>query len=192
MPVTISIAKTTAGDILIHNNAPYDVDLSGYTLAGTGKIVFPPHSIIASRGTVTVPGGRVASIYSEGVTLRDASHLSVATWPLPVVSEAVATKPTGAVSAGTNIGEPIAYTIPATGQFVFADTSVIETGSTSTPPIPLALAPTGSLVDARSETETIPTSSPVWPYVGLALIISLATVGVVVSRPKSYSNLSEI
>lgn len=191
LPVTITVARTSAGDIQIHNNAPYDIDISGYTLTGSRQVVFPPHSIIAARGTVTVPGGRVTGIYGESFALRDASALAIASWPPAIVPVTFTPDP---VIASTPAPRTVAASTaipPATGLFTFAG-SVVATSTATTSPA-IALAPAPAPVPPLSPlAESGSPSDFAWPYVGLALIIGLATVGVVVSRPKSSSNLIEI
>lgn len=71
LPVTFSISTSERGDIQLHNDAPYDVDISNYRLVGGGSITLPPHSIILPRATITVPRERLDTLPNSLVALYD-------------------------------------------------------------------------------------------------------------------------
>jgi hypothetical protein len=74
LPVTLSLARTEKGDILIHNNAKYAIDISGYMLIGHETFVFPKHSLLSPMGTLTVSAKRVGVSQSDIVYLYDAER----------------------------------------------------------------------------------------------------------------------
>jgi PKD repeat protein len=79
LPVTFSITKNEAGDIQIHNDAPYDVELSGFTIQGTKNLIFPPDTIIIPRGTITIKASKLGMINkAQTVNLFDQEKTLVA------------------------------------------------------------------------------------------------------------------
>jgi len=62
LPVLISVSTTTSGDILIHNNSPYEVDIGGYMLSGRQDFVFPKNTILMKHGSIIVPIERVEGV----------------------------------------------------------------------------------------------------------------------------------
>jgi len=110
LPVNLSISFNLDGDILVHNNALYDVDISDYLLRGESSLTFPPYSIILPRSTITIAASRlqvtqdnlvalydakknlVASTYQE-LFFPSATELSTESYP-PVGSVLETTKPT--------------------------------------------------------------------------------------------------
>lgn len=88
LPVAFSVTRNEGGDLQIHNDARYEVDLSGYSLRGDRTIVFPENTILLPNATLTIPRERgvhnhaflldqdymvVASTISE----HDAPHIAV-------------------------------------------------------------------------------------------------------------------
>ncbi len=88
LPVMVSVARAETGDILLHNDALYDVDISGYRLVGTKEIVLPPHTIILPKGTLTIAAARVgAEEWQRPVLVYDAAGVMVANTATTVVTE---------------------------------------------------------------------------------------------------------
>jgi len=71
LPVNFSLTRNEQGDIQLHNDAPYDVDISGYRLVGIETLVLPPHSIMLPRSTITIPKSRLKSDPNTLVALYD-------------------------------------------------------------------------------------------------------------------------
>jgi len=70
LPVQFSLARVAGGDLQLYNDAPYDVDISGFELKSGGKtIVFPPRSFLTARSTLTIPVARIGN--PAPVTLFD-------------------------------------------------------------------------------------------------------------------------
>ena len=55
VPVRVSMTYTEDGDLLLHNDTDYDINLSGYTLAGIVTLEVPDDSYVLARQTVRVP-----------------------------------------------------------------------------------------------------------------------------------------
>lgn len=73
VPVVLSISFDISGLVRLHNDAPYDIDVSGYKVAAEKSLVFPEHSIVKTGGTITFDAKRLGS-WKEGVVIYDRSN----------------------------------------------------------------------------------------------------------------------
>lgn len=55
LPTTLSIFRTENGDVQVHNDARYEIDVSGYTVVGHRLVTFPEHTIMLPQATLTIP-----------------------------------------------------------------------------------------------------------------------------------------
>lgn len=55
LPVSFALATNSNGDILLQNNAKYEVDISGYQLVGEKSISIPSRTILLPNATLTIP-----------------------------------------------------------------------------------------------------------------------------------------
>ena len=79
LPVTLSLTKNEAGDVQINNDAPYEVELSGFRIRGSNDIIFPPDTIIIPRGTITILASKLGlQNKTQIVTLLDQEETPVA------------------------------------------------------------------------------------------------------------------
>ena len=160
LPVTFSITKNELGDVQIHNDAPYDIDVSGYTVRGQKEVLLPPRSLMVSRGTLTIAAKRLYTDVADGVvSLYDTKEMMVATTP----------RSTSVPAATASL--PVATTWPTTE------------ASYSEPVIPLAPIPTEVIAAPAmvseavvpDENSVIPQAAPVrWPYVVLMVMLTFA------------------
>jgi hypothetical protein len=77
LPVSFSVTRNDKGDIQIHNDATYDVDLSSYTIRGVEEIIMPPRSIIMPRSTITIEAGRLGGMTNSLIALYDTKGILV-------------------------------------------------------------------------------------------------------------------
>ncbi len=77
LPVVFSITLSPQGDVQVHNDARYEVDISGYKIAGGTTITFPEGTILLPKATITIPKKRLK--FTNNATLFDASSVQVAT-----------------------------------------------------------------------------------------------------------------
>jgi hypothetical protein len=196
LPVTLAISRGPAGEVQIHNNAPYDVDVSGYTIANTKSATFPPRSILGPKSTVTIAPGQLGDSYFSRLWLRDNRGQVVATWPADEVSV-----PAAAVMVRTP-------TAPAMPTLAAVTTSIIEESSVPTstplwPLLPLSVATeaaTGTmpayvlaaLTDAVEPITVADTQPWHWSYGALALLLLVAIGGLLASRGNVSSSPREI
>ena len=89
-PVTLSLTLSGVGEIIVHNDAVDEINISGYVLKGdSDTYTFPQHTTIVSGGTITLPQSLFAS--GQGaVTLSDTTLSLVATY-LPEIDFATGT-----------------------------------------------------------------------------------------------------
>lgn len=78
LPVDLSIAHSDAGELMVHNDAPYEVDLTGFALRGAGTFSFPPKTVIMPRATLTIPRARYAASPHTATLLVDSAGSVVA------------------------------------------------------------------------------------------------------------------
>lgn len=181
LPVTMSLTKNSAGDIQIHNDAPYDLDLSGYVLRGQKEFVFPEYSIMLSKQTITIPGSKIghgeymtalydtekkllASLVPNSVQLTQNTqkepYVALQNAPVPRIS---------AISTDSYDGS-------ATQQdhFGFSDTE-------STPILAAVASPTqiASTIASGEKDST-------WPYVGLIALLSTGIFGVALRPSRNH------
>ncbi len=100
LPVSFSLARTEEGNLLITNNAPKEVDLGGFQLAGDASFTFPPFTILKPKGTLTIAKDR-ARVLGENIQLRDTEKMQV-----------VALAPSHAPSSVVPYNR-VAYAVPA-------------------------------------------------------------------------------
>lgn len=77
LPVSFSLARNDKGDIQIHNNSAYDVDISGYTLRGVKDLVLAPRTIIMPRATLTIEAWRLGGMTNSLIAFYDSKNTLV-------------------------------------------------------------------------------------------------------------------
>lgn len=200
LPVTFSLTQNADGDVQIHNNSPYEVDVSGFSLAGEESVTFPPLSFIAPNGTVTIPKERIADLRLGQAQLfdRDGARLAALT-DLGTDSDAVdpapaqrlATRPSPATVAAAS-PNPSA----ATERFAFAESAATATRPTTTDALAVVRTtpdqtassnrPTSNArltAAARDAGTTLPDAA--WPLIGLTGVIAVGLVGLYLGSQKS-------
>lgn len=70
LPVTVSLSYSLKGDVLLQNDAMYQVDVSGYYLDATRELQIPALTFIPPRGTLTVPWKMLGDTHSPPTFLR--------------------------------------------------------------------------------------------------------------------------
>jgi PKD domain len=205
LPVTLSLARGGEGEILLHNNAPYDVDVSGYRLRGRSEAVFPPRSVIVAKGTVTIPPSLVSSLYDTPLFLADASAKNVAVWP-PVVSVAIAPATVEPLTARmTTAATADAPAVVALVPEPSVDETTTPIGTTSMALMAAPVSPEAPSLQIPAYVYTSFEPNPVvdpieadanstatWPYVALAVVLGLTIVGLLVTSPNMSSTPTKI
>jgi len=176
LPIKFSITKNLTGDIQIHNDSPYDVDVSGFSLSSDKTIEFPANSYIPKRGTVTVPASKIASTYnSKQVQLWDGTKNMLAVETVsgreisdPVIPNEVATL-VPAVSQTASVVESIK-------PFSFAKANSQE----PSPPTTTSSSPEAKIASAIQDDLVTPDPAGReidWSIIGLIGIVSFGLLG---------------
>lgn len=178
LPVRFSMTKNPAGDINIHNDAPYTIDVSGFTLAGEEQLQFPPLSFIPARGTVTISKERLGGTRIGQTQLRDGTNRIVAV----VTDVPAAVESVRVAKAPASLAPPVAVTEPE-ATFAFAPPEAEEPTTMNDEPAPVALPTRAAPVAAVVATDALPRDA--WPMFGLLGIIALGLIGAYTGSQKS-------
>lgn len=165
LPVTLSLTRTD-DTILLHNDAVYDLDVSGFEVqVGKDKTVLPPYSYLAARQSV--PLGKVSA---SPVTIRDGRGEVVFAEPAATFAFPVATSVPLATAVSFERAGSINTAPRALG--VLPTPPVVATPSAPVVPLPG--------VATATERETVP--PPRWPYLLLGLLLIGAVTAVLWPR----------
>ncbi len=188
LPVTLSLARAVSGDLLVHNDAPFDVDVSGYQVQGVGIVTFPARSIMSAKGTVLVSQNHVGS---GRAILRDAIGVTVASWPAPVVAVETNPEPMREIISITPVSEAVAPPVLST----LPDYTMARQNE------PLVLAPTDA--DTRvmpayvlAALLSLPTNTGTpetrwWPY-SMLIVLIIGGILVLVMTKKVSSGADDL
>jgi hypothetical protein len=120
LPVTLSLTRNEAGDVQLHNDAPYPVDLSRYTLVGHESLVIPQYTVLLPRSTITIPWQRVEQAARQSlVLLKDALGNVVGYTPLTIRAIAAEPEPLAVQQLKAPVSVPLTLT-PTTEPLVLA------------------------------------------------------------------------
>lgn len=188
LPVTFTLTQTPTGDILIHNNAQYEVIMSQYALYGTQLFTFPDHTVMLPQATIRVPAAMVRATTFAPVRLFDQAGQVVATTESASrVMPAVDTLQAVIVQADSSPNVPVITTTltPPTQSFQFAREAVLMSDSIEGDRSPM-LKESGLVIPngTTSLPSPINSSSLTWPYLGMIALLTFGTLGVLVSGSK--------
>jgi hypothetical protein len=72
LPVDFALTLDAKGNVLLQNDAKYEVNISGYMLKGSEQMTFPERSVILAGGTIPIPKAKVArASFLQPITLYD-------------------------------------------------------------------------------------------------------------------------
>ena len=182
LPVSVSLTTNEAGDVQLNNDSPYEVDLSGYRLSADESFVFPPRTILLPNQTITIPRAKLGYTTERLVGVYDAAATLLAS----IVPDSLRTAPT-AMAVHTPEIQPDAVSVSApelatVSADAFAFAAAPAELPQAAPPVP-NIEPTITPIAAAADTEVaaVGAASPEavnrWPYVGLAAVLLLATLG---------------
>ncbi|MCF7815455.1 MAG: lamin tail domain-containing protein [Candidatus Pacebacteria bacterium] len=73
LPVSFSLLKSEAGDVLLHNNSKYEVNISGFILKSDSQLTLPMHTVLKANGTLTISSKRLQLRPGGIISLYDAT-----------------------------------------------------------------------------------------------------------------------
>jgi len=193
LPTTFSLTTNADGDLQVHNDARYEIDLSQYAVRGEDTVVFPAHSILLPNATVTIPRDRIGDGHAF---LLDQEHAIVAS-TMPAREEQVADARARAqhqraaqATASPAPRAPGNTTQPPSDTFAFSGRRPTSTGATEPTPTTTPEHPDRSVVRASSSQTAalgdagLPISSDTLPYLGLIGLLSLGLLAVYQGKKK--------
>lgn len=159
LPVALSITRNQNGDVQLNNDAPYEIDISGYRLMGNKGFIFAPNSFVLPRQSITLAGkniGGTVSVYDRHGKLVARENAVASNHTESIIQPVVAAVSTAVAPTPTASAE---ITDQETEEPVVASTTLIE---------PEVI----QIGDSRSSAgnESSPTNDR-WPYLALAGII---------------------
>lgn len=185
LPVNFSLTQNQAGDVQIHNDAAYDVDVSGYTVRGTKTVTFPPRTIMAARSSVTIAGERVHHSPGELIALYDTRRELVTT---TLRGGGLAGVLTTSPSPETVVASPVSQTTPAPVSYAPPAAAGFGFGMVASAQAAESLGEEESMVvPALPAKSTVPASSNrSWYFIFIGVLL-LAVVGLLYPKPKPAS-----
>jgi hypothetical protein len=173
LPVTLSLTRTPAGTVQVHNNAPYDIDVSRYrVVSGSEHRQFPPHSLIMAKQTVTIPNSQ----HWGEISVYDAKDQLVVS-----TTKAETAKPTAMA-----VPQAVPPVLPAQQRLetppVFPQAGIVTQAVAIEAEAPIEMSGVGASVSAATTVASLPRSpGPRWPFALLALLI--LALAIVLWRP---------
>lgn len=172
LPVTMTLSFDSSGDLLLHNNAAYDIDVSGYLVAaGEVSRIFPPHSLVMAKQSLPLPFSRARII---DAALYDNRKVVVArTSGLAAVDSVVVATPRQRATEYLVSAPPVSTETVLRDDVEVPAIVTINTTPTGTRDTQVASsgALTASVMTARGD-QTTP-----WAYALLCVLI-LAVIGI--------------
>lgn len=83
LPLRLSLGRNAGGDLMVHNDAPYDVDISAASLSdGRSTYLFPEQTHLGAGSSIALPHVRSGlDAYARAVVLRDRHGVVLAQYP---------------------------------------------------------------------------------------------------------------
>jgi len=171
LPLAVSLARSPVGDVLLHNNAKYEVDIGGFTLKSGASLTLPKFIILKPNATLTIGAQRLRAEQGRPISLYNALGMYVLSDSVssvvvkPSLAASSVSVPTKAISLGQNnttilVQEDTQEIGGETqeGNSTEASTTIIQIG---TPAATIAATPQGFFTKENL------------PYIGLFGIMSL-------------------
>lgn len=182
LPVTFSITRGETGEIQIHNDAPYEIDLGGFTVRGDEEIVLPEHTILLPNATLALDRSRLEVGTEKFVALFDSKKQVVAS-ALPSVldqtsvQEVPSTPPSRTLATKEHTPQSQVPRTPPQVTTTLATTTAVQRLA----PAPLEPAP---IVQTAATAESVPSvlTHPRLPYYGLIALVLLGLIALFMLR----------
>lgn len=177
LPVAFSLSWSQDGLLHVHNEAKYEIDISGYVLRSVREMAFPDGTILLPQATLTLSPKQLGAPAGSVVSLFDQTGAAVARSTARAnegnVLEAAAPALTPAGMPDTVVS---AVSLP--GNFSFKGEVAKEGAEAEEAPEPQFLQEDRSLPEDRTSQE----EPRRWPYIALAGVLGLGCLGVLAGR----------
>lgn len=138
LPIMLTLARTDGGDIMIHNNAKYEVDISEYILGGNSYFTIPRNTILKPMGTLTLSASRVSATTGTVISLYGSER--------NFITSTLVTKETVAIDT---MSTPIAY-----AEVGDTETELASERMVSDIPSPIRIGSQGANIEEHAVTYT--------------------------------------
>jgi hypothetical protein len=181
LPVSFSLARSSTGDILLHNNAKYEVDIGGYSLTGDTSLIFPKFTILKPNATLTIGGERISTEKGKSVSLYDIQKTFVTS---DSIENSVEVPRQPNVTTQSVLKNTVTERSPEPIRAIPNETKVQEevSASTSTESASNELIPIGKNVASISDASTGFFTKENLPFVGFLGIMSLGILALYTKR----------
>jgi len=134
LPSVFSIGRGANGDILINNDAQYEIDISDFMLFGDRAFTIPDHTVLLAQSTLTIPHEYVEDGREKVVSLADPVGVVVAA-DAPYTPHLAAVRTRPEMTSGTVLGTTTTAQHMASAQQAKSTSSPVtqQTGSHATP-----------------------------------------------------------
>ncbi len=189
LPVSVALARGLNGELLVHNNSPYDIDISGYSLLSERRLVFPPRSILATKATLSVPAYRLSDSVYRTVSLVDTNLAVVTVWSNNIAASITVQNNPTTVLSDTNLS--ILPSEIVESDVLPAVLMATNTAHMATSAMPAYVYNALSTTSMNFPTEDAPPGSN-WAELGLLGLILGAIGTMLATGGKNSSNQEEI
>jgi hypothetical protein len=171
LPVTFSLGTNSSGDLLVHNDARYEIDISRYRLEGAQSFRFPVGSVILPGATITIPKERILVRHGTPVVFSDTRGNEVAR-----------------LGTKSDTSTPLAQNTDITPAVVYAPTESTPAAafmfSQDIPATPVSGSDEGEqkqvqVAAAIEAGSSIPRAA--WPYLALVSMVGLGVLAIFAS-----------
>ncbi len=187
LPLTLSVTKNAAGDVQLHNDSKYEVDVSGHTVLGERSVTIPLGTFLRPKATLTIP--RAELLHTDRpILVYDSARRLVAhsgeqqTEALPMVTAPKTMAVAQFVSEAAHAPTPM---VQAAAPFRFGvsaptTTNVAGVATNTTLVTREAAIPVGPASLQASAPGAA--AAPLYPYLGLIAVLCIALAAVVAGR----------
>ncbi len=193
LPVNFSMTLSTQGEVQVHNDARYEIDISAYRLVSDNVFVFPEGTIILPNATITIPKDRLR--YRAQVVLLDAVGAEVSRFTSEAIIESVDTQRTiRTVSARDNRATNKDTSIDTDSNilFTFNAQQAVDSGQDTQQLTVSTIAPqevtvsSSAIVGKLDDSDAYPNpiQNPKLPYFLLLGVIGIGIFGVFIGRAR--------
>lgn len=175
LPVALSLQRNAHGHLLVHNDARYEMDISGYRLMGDQTFYFPQRSIMLPGATIVVPEEHIQLRDGRAVSLVDVQGAVVASFgyeaPAPAPQKAY---PIDTQSTAVRTQREVLPANPMPAGFSFS--------ASSSEPAVVRTAAVATSTQVAAVIEATAASENNWPYWALLSLIGLGVLAVFAGR----------
>lgn len=181
LPVTVSLTTNGQGDVQVNNDSPYELDISGYSLVGDHRFVFSPRTIILPNQTITIPKRKLGKTVEQVTILYDTKGTAITSiMPRSLSGYVDQVVNDDSYVAQESVTIPALLTVRPETDFLLSSTDQVEEMQPSVTNSVQTESVEGENQQAAVVTYPISTNER-WPYVALAVVMLLATLGLYVA-----------